>query len=74
LFGIGFECVILVLCVERISKNEFDFAFEAFLRALSIGASQRKCIGADIDLESFCNTLAMKPMFAIFQEAGIAFV
>lgn len=66
--------MILVLFVERVFKNDFDIAFEAFPRALGIGASQRKSVSADIDLETFCNTLAMKPMPTLVQEAGVAFV
>ena len=66
--------MILVLFVESILKNDFDIAFEAFQGALSIGASQRKSVSTDINLESFRNTLAMKPMPALVQEAGVAFV
>jgi hypothetical protein len=74
LFGIGFKCVILVLFVEGVLKNDFDIAFEAFQGALGIWASQRKGISTDIDLESFRNTLAMEPMPALVQEAGVSFV
>jgi hypothetical protein len=74
LFGIGFKCVILVLLVKDVFKNELDIAFEAFQGALGIWASQRKGLRTDIDLESFRNTLAMEAMSALVQEAGVAFV